>query len=80
MYAGCFILGLPETHGLPLPETIADVVSRSQHGPTASAVIVLKIDSSEDGSATTASTSFTSRRQQIELPRKHASGAATSPL
>jgi hypothetical protein len=50
MHAGCFLLALPETIGLPLPETIANDVSGSHYG--GSAATELQIFTSEDGLAT----------------------------
>jgi hypothetical protein len=48
--AGCFMLGLPETHGLPLPETIADAVRSTHHSSTATPDHVFVIDASEEDS------------------------------
>jgi hypothetical protein len=42
------MLGLPETVGQPLPETIADVVRGSHHAHTAEANEVFVIDDDED--------------------------------
>lgn len=49
MAAGFFILGLPETHGQPLPETIADVTRSAHNEYTHAADQVFVIDDDEDG-------------------------------